>query len=175
MKEFCEHPLCDYDGRQEYCEIEGRDPEGPALVVTDLIDYLVYENNRLASDEYRLSTDGKLQTLDRTVSYLSAVNPREGVWPLRTEISICHQINKGLGSEHYGVEVSWRLAHGQTNDGAFRTRYYIDIYPEGRVQSLIEHPKYEGGYEERPLTPYDYQQLFDTISMAFQLPAGQAS
>ena len=175
MLEFCEHSLCGFEDREEYCNERARDPEGIPVIVAEVIEDLIYPSPEQlrASDKSWFSINGQTQLAERTISYLSLDEHILDTWPIRTEVQLSHTKNKQLLSDHYVVDVSWKPDHDD-KIGEFHTRYSVDIYASGGVQSQIEEPAYHGGYEERQMTPYDFEKLFEGLMALQELPQEKA-
>lgn len=105
--ERCEHPDCGFENRLEYCELEASDPE-EAMVVTDLLDYLLYDSGPVTSEEDYLSNAGPTQEVTRSFSYVSG-DYASGNWPLvTTKVVIRHIQDREYERENYEVAVCWR-------------------------------------------------------------------
>jgi hypothetical protein len=162
--EDCGHGGCEF-GRDEYCRVEAEDPDGAALVVTDMLDEILYDSGRVSGDQYEFLTDGRQQRMARSFSYLSG-DADTWAWPLtETALAIQHQTDKDFGAESYTVDVGWRVARKDADNEYFRTQYVIDKFAAGAVQSAMEQPDLvSGGRETSRMTGYDYEQLFDELA-----------
>ena len=195
MYESCEHTET-LDDRREYCELEAMDPAGDVAIVTELIDTLLYDKENARSDVYQLSSDRSLQMLRRVVThavrnpYSEAGLQKESGEKLpeevKVKVSLCHQINKVMGSEHYGIDISWGV-ESQINEGRYSTEYFMDIFPNGRVLTCLDEPDLgrideelnvipaNGGRHERPMTPFDYTKLFDELGLVYDIQVSETT
>lgn len=57
------------------------------------------------------------------------------------------------------------MAGWESEDDCFTTTYFIDSYPQGDVQGILEQPDVTTGKSEvRNMTTYDYEQLFNELA-----------
>lgn len=176
MSEFCEHSKCDFNNRLEYCPVEAGREGGAAVVVIDAMDAILYEGEHVSGNHYQLTSDNSEQLLHRSFSYLHG--DTEGwVWPLtETQMNIGHRTDRQTGAESYAVEVSWQVHQQGATDDRFVVRYYIDSYPEGDVQAMIEEPNVvTGERESRLMTEYDYETLFNELHMVDRMHTAERS
>lgn len=167
MSECYGHSEMGYD-REEYCEIEALELDGPIIIVTELIDALLYDKGRASSDLYQCINDGTIQMLNRSVSYYDSyfINPL--AWGIKTQIEISHMIYKPYQTEHYDVKIKWQTLSPDSS-GTYQSIYSLDIYQSGKIGASIESPDImNDGREERLMTPYDYKCLFDNLMELYE-------
>lgn len=174
MSEFCEHSKCEFNNRLEYCAIEAANPEEAVAVVLVELDAILYDEDHIAGDSYQLTSDDSETLLCRSFSYLQG-DIKSFVWPLTEKtLSVRHRVDKKMGAESYAIEMGWRVhQQGATND-RFVVRYCIDTYAKGNVQAEIEAPDVLTGERfARPMTTYDYEQLYNELSALSKLHSAE--
>ncbi len=170
MIEKCCHATCGFGGRDEYCIPKARRPDEFAPVVVDMLDALLYEYHGVVSKDTQLVTDRRRQIITRSFSYLHT-DPASPTFSLiETAVDIQHETDKSLKRESYDVQVGWHVKHRGISGGSFLTRYAIEAYPKGSVQTQIEqHEVVSGQMKARTMTPYDLEQLHNELISLYEL------
>lgn len=142
-------------------------------MVIEMLEVLMYDNEQISSDGYRLTTDRNQQILTRSFSYLHG-DQASWVWPLtETSITIRHVKDKRLARDSYEVDVEWdvkQIGIEEVPIGYRRACYGIDVYEQGDIQACIEEPDFINEHPEvRAMTNYDYEMLFEELAIVYDL------
>jgi hypothetical protein len=167
----CDHAECGFENRQEYCIITASEPDGGAIVVADMLDELLEESGLVQSDNAAYISEPEGSIFTRSFSHLDG-DFQSWIWPpTERRLAICHEFDRKLNRDSYHVAVGWIIHRAGITHNAFNTTYTIDIYPQGRVQAVVEQPslEQEGEFESRAMTDYDYETLFDELAIVHGL------
>lgn len=159
--EYCGHSTCDFNGRSEYCVVDANEAAGDSAIVIDLLDTLLYDKNNPDCLMQAQAVAGEF-ACTRQFTYASE-DQEFGNWPAREmELTICHSRQRALSCDRYEIDVNWRVRYPGNAPYEHAVAYYIDVYPEGPVQSCIVEPDFiNEKYVTRPMTGYDYITLFE--------------
>ena len=163
-------------GREEYCEIRGKDPEADIVKVTDSIDGVLYSAlYRGPGGKIYESKDG-YSRLERGFSLLSGENVTSTSPIIETNVTIDRVIKRSPEFVSYKINVSWRVLQSEELDEVpipYITTYNLELW-NASAQATITEIEYdflaEKGTDlsprqisDRPMTPYDYEVLLDLI------------
>lgn len=177
---ICPHLDCAHMQRLEYCEVEAKYPDGDAAVCIDIIESLLYDRGDFETG-MSYSVDNELRYITRNFEYLHG-DTDSWVWPLlETRVSIQHTQNRRMQNDSYSVRIGWRSHQVGTGEELYETVYTLEEWP-GLVHSTID--EYDLSAEQlinkdvpvhhsRPMTAYDHESLFYSLSILEDMRIGQ--
>lgn len=156
--------------RLEYCEIEGRDPEGSALHNIELIEHLMYLRGDFERG-IRYEHDGNVRFISRDFVFRRPDSNVANALELETRVSFLHEYHTKRNKDTYVVKVGWRPLYDGANEDYYETYYTIEQWPTLTYATLDEYDlKTEQlrTHEQptlvaRPMTDYDQEMLFNTL------------
>lgn len=181
----CEHPNCKaFAGREEYCEVMGRDPEEDIAVAAEHIDSVLEANLSIAGSNLEYSTAEAWSHMQREFTLL-ATDGDYGTWPpTEIDVFLSRDVTKDPHCVRYDIATSWRVRQPAGNSVLpYATRYCLEIWKASAQATIIEHDITAMGFVdfpvtdrlvERPMTPYDHEQLVDLLRSIGAMQDGQA-
>jgi hypothetical protein len=161
---------CEHSGaiahRSEYFHVEAADPNGEAGIVIHYLDEMLFGDIDTTERDFSLSSEGQQQTARRRFLRFGGYNdgPNSFNDQELTELTVRHKFDKHLSVHAYDVVISWRSLHDDI-EGESRTWYSIEQYPQGNIQSNVDElDVVADAIVSRPMTNYDYRQLFDELA-----------
>lgn len=181
----CEHLSCQaFAGREEYCEVMGRDPEEDIAIAADCIDAVLEANLSIAGSNLEYSTSEAGNHMQREFTLFATDGDYDAWQPVEIEVFLSRDVTKGPGCVRYDVAASWKVHQPAGNSALpYTTRYCLEIWNASAQATITEHDMSAMGFVdfpvtdklvERPMTPYDHEQLIDLLASIGAMQDGQA-
>lgn len=181
----CDHPSCfSNGGRGEYCEVLGRDPEMDIQVIADYMDAILDANLAIAGTNLKYRTSGNSTYMQREFNILGADDKNKG-WPLvETNVLLSRETTADPRCTRYNIATAWNVHQPAGDTSApYSIRYCLEIWNGSAQATMTEYdfnimdavdfpPKNK--LVDRPMTPYDYEQLFTLLTSIGAMQDGQA-
>lgn len=179
--EFCEDTQCEPNTRIEYCTKLGTQATtAEVALLLEKIDDIVYTDGDVTAEDYwhTVSSDG--QAGARSLRFIDG-DFRGWVWPpVEHGVTIAYETGSRPSHRRFSVSVSWLVKqYGLNRDTAayeplqtkpVKTTYDITEYQSGSVQGWVQQPNtVTGEYEGRPMTPYDFADLYTNLDRAHDM------
>lgn len=180
----CEHAGCPHGARQEYCEVLGRDKDAEIGIVAEYLDTVLFSNLDLEGSGIVYSTDKENTYLQRNFNLLQSDN-KLWVWPLiETNVMIGRKVTRNPECITYEIATSWQVHQPLGQEAApYATTYTLELWADSSQATIREYDltvmravdfPYTTLIRDRPMTPYDHEQLFDLLQGIESMQKGQA-
>lgn len=183
-REQCDHFGCQkFGGREEYCEIRGRDGDADIAVVSQYLDEILFSNIDVSSTAVAYRTDENGSYLRRQFDLLSS-DGVHWVWPLIATTIVVSRSETHLPEKvSYEIETQWTVHQPVAKEKLpYQTSYSLELWNTSAQATMTDYEihceapdKVEAVPVERPMTPYDYKMLFDLLGEVEAMQKGAAA
>lgn len=167
----------DFGGRSEYNELDATDKDGPATVVAEMIEDLLYEDSestRVTCDEYRAEANEHERSVTKAFSYFRGDRDQPEAPLTEVKVVLRHTRDNHLRADTYQVALNWSVEGTRIIGDIALTSYAIDIGADGAVQAFIDEPNvFDNGRTTRRMVSYDHATLFDELGILADLHAAE--
>lgn len=162
---------CEFPHKRKYCEETGKDPDEDVVMLIDSLDEILYNANDFERGGFHHESDEEASYFEREFTLLGG-DDSSSVWPLiETKVTVRHIKEKYLNHEQFLIETGWIVHSEGAPKQPYKKNYSIELWP-GTVAAVITEydlstAKMKNktvGMINRPMVPYDYEVLLNTLA-----------